>query len=91
MTEEGLTVERILETAEDVLRRYGNGWIMRFDFTEDGNQALAGYRDGSLEMWRIDATLDELLTWTENHRYIPDLTCEQRELYGVEPLCEAEE
>lgn len=75
----------------DVLRRYGNGWIMKFVFTEEGNRALAGYRDGTLEMWRIDATLDELLTWTKNNRYIPDLTCEQRELYGVEPLCEETE
>jgi WD40 repeat protein len=73
----------------DVLRRYGNGWVMRFDFTEDGKQALAGYRDGTLEMWRIDSTLEELLSWTENNRYVPELTCEQRELYNVEPLCEA--
>jgi hypothetical protein len=52
---------------------------------------LAGYRDGTLEMWRIDSTLDELLSWTENNRYVPELTCEQRELYSVEPLCEAAE
>jgi WD40 repeat protein len=75
----------------DVLRRYVNGWIMKFVFTADGNRALAGHRDGTLEMWRIDATLDELRTWTENNRYIADLTCEQRDLYGVEPLCEAGE
>ncbi|MFN2279815.1 MAG: WD40 repeat domain-containing protein, partial [Candidatus Promineifilaceae bacterium] len=75
----------------DVLRRYVNGWIMKFVFTANGNRALAGHRDGTMEMWRIDATLDELRTWTENNRYIADLTCEQRDLYGVEPLCEAGE
>ena len=71
----------------DVLRRYGNGWIMKFVFTENGRQALAGYRDGTLEMWRIDSTLEELQSWTEANRYIPELTCEQRELFGVAPLC----
>jgi WD40 repeat protein len=72
----------------DVLRRYSSGWVMRFDFTADGRHALAAYRDGTLEMWRIDSTLEELLSWTENNRYIPELTCQQRELYNVEPLCE---
>jgi WD40 repeat protein len=75
----------------DVLRRYGNGWIMKFIFTEDGRHALAGYRNGALELWRVDRTLDELLSWTEANRYIPELTCNQRALYNVEPLCEAEE
>jgi hypothetical protein len=28
------------------------------------------------------------LAWTQNNRYIPELTCQQRERYGVEPLCE---
>ena len=56
---------------------------------EDGRHALAGYRDGTLEMWRIDSTLEELMSWTEANRYIPELTCEQRELYNVEPLYEA--
>jgi WD40 repeat protein/serine/threonine protein kinase len=79
-----------IETGDE-LRRYGNGWVMRFDFTPDGSQALAGYRDGTLEMWRIDSTLGELLSWTENNRYIRDLTCEERALYNVEPLCELEE
>jgi WD40 repeat protein/serine/threonine protein kinase/DNA-binding XRE family transcriptional regulator len=75
----------------DVLRRYGNGWIMKFIFSEDGRQALAGYRNGALELWRMDTTLDDLLSWTEANRYIPELTCNQRALYNIEPLCEAEE
>jgi WD40 repeat protein/serine/threonine protein kinase/DNA-binding XRE family transcriptional regulator len=73
----------------DVLRRYGNGWIMKFIFSENGRQALAGYRNGALELWRMDRTLDELLSWTEANRYIPELTCNQRALYNVEPLCES--
>jgi hypothetical protein len=44
--------------------------------------------DGRVELWHLDTTLDELLTWTRNNCYIPEPTCEQRELYQVEPLCE---
>lgn len=57
-------------------------------FTLDGRHAVAGYQDGRVELWRIDATLDDLLTWIRNNRYVPELTCEQRELYRVEPLCD---
>jgi len=77
------------ETGEQI-RRYGGGFVFSPNFSLDGRQAVVGYRDGAVELWRIDSTLDELLTWTQNNRYIPELTCEQRLLYGVEPLCEPE-
>ena len=53
--------------------------------------ALAGYENGAVELWRIDATREQLLEWAQTNRYIPDLTCNQRELYRLEPLCETEE
>jgi WD40 repeat protein len=78
-----------VETGEEI-RRYGGGYVISPQFTPDGRHAVVGYHDGAVELWRIDTTLDELLTWTRNNRYIPELTCEQRELYRVEPLCELE-
>jgi hypothetical protein len=29
-------------------------------------------------------------TWVAENRYIPDFTCDQRELYRIEPLCDEE-
>ena len=78
-----------VETGEEI-RRYGGGFVVSPHFAPDGLHAVVGYQDGAVELWRIDATLDELLTWTRNNRYIPELTCEQRELYRVEPFCELE-
>jgi WD40 repeat protein len=75
----------------EVIRHYGNGFGIKPVFTSEGTQALVGFHDGSIELWRIDRTLDELLEWTQENRYIPELTCEQRELYHVEPPCEAED
>jgi hypothetical protein len=59
-------------------------------FMPDDHTVLAGFNFGGyyIELWRIDATLDELTTWTRANRYIPELTCDQRELYRLEPLCE---
>ena len=45
-------------------------------FTPDGNRAVVGFQDGRLELWRVDSTLDELLTWTRNSRYVLELTCD---------------
>ncbi|MBA3872105.1 MAG: WD40 repeat domain-containing protein, partial [Anaerolineae bacterium] len=58
-------------------------------FTPDSRSVLLGFSDGGLELWRLDATLNDLLTWIRDNRYIPDLTCEQRDLYRLEPLCKA--
>ena len=78
-----------VDTGEEI-RRYSGGFVFSPHFTPDGNRAVVGYLDGRVELWRIDTTLDELLTWVRNNRYIRELTCEQRELYRVEPLCDIE-
>jgi WD40 repeat protein len=74
-------------TTGEVMRRYEPFMSMSM-FAPDNRTVLAGAWLGSIELWRIDQTLDELLAWTHANRYIPDLTCEQRELYRLEPLCE---
>jgi hypothetical protein len=74
----------------EAIRRYGGGFVFSPHFSEDGRHALVGHRDGAVELWRIDQTLEELLIWVEEHRHIQELTCAQRELYRVEPLCKPE-
>ena len=77
-----------VETGE-VIRRYpGFGGFP--SFTPDGDKVVVGFNSGVVELWRIDTTLDELLSWVRNNRYIPELTCEQRAFYRIEPLCEPE-
>jgi WD40 repeat protein len=78
-----------VETGEQI-RRYGNGRVRMPVFNADGSQALAGFENGAVELWRMDTTLAELLEWTQANRYIPELTCNQRALYKLEPLCTEE-
>ncbi|HSG41699.1 MAG TPA: hypothetical protein VLA72_00965 [Anaerolineales bacterium] len=40
--------------------------------------------------WDISRRPNDYVTWTKENRYIPELTCEQWELYQVEPLCPEE-
>lgn len=55
-------------------------------FNPDGDTAVSGLRDGRVILWSTP-TLNDLITWTGANRYIPELTCLQRQQYGVTPLC----
>ncbi len=87
---DGTTTLWHVESGE-VIRRYNNDFVMQSVFSVDGRQALMGFHNGAVELWRMDTTLEELLQWTQANRYIPELTCNQRELYRIEPLCESNE
>lgn len=58
-------------------------------FSPDSSFALSASSDGTLRQWQISLSLDALIQWTQANRYIRELTCAERELYGVEPLCPA--
>jgi WD40 repeat protein/transcriptional regulator with XRE-family HTH domain len=80
------------ETGEE-LRRFSGHTAMVLDvvFSPDVQTAFSVSFDGALIQWHIaDQPLDELIEWTQAHRYIRDLTCDERGQYRVEPLCDAE-
>ena len=55
-----------------------------------GTRAITGLQqDGTLLVWQVEA-LDELITSVKASRSIPELSCELRVRYALEPLCPAE-
>ncbi len=72
----------------EALRRYpSTGW--EFAVSPDGRSLFVPgiAPDNAIYQFRID-TAAELLAWTLENRYIRDLTCAERALYQIEPLCE---
>ncbi len=82
---------RLWNTATGLeIRRFEGhtNWILSVLFSPDGNFAVSGAEDNTVRSWRVESTLDGLVAWAHNNRYVPELTCAQRELYNVEPLCQ---
>ncbi|MDX1437446.1 MAG: hypothetical protein R3335_11575, partial [Anaerolineales bacterium] len=78
-----------LETGEAIRKHSGHdGTVTHVVFTPDGRFAYSTGFDGVVRIWPIHRTTDELVEWAEENRYIRELTCQERELYQVEPLCE---
>jgi WD40 repeat protein len=64
-------------------------WVQSVAFSADGKSILSASSDKSIVLWNIFHPLNELLIWTYNNRYIRELNCDERDLYGVKPFCDA--
>jgi WD40 repeat protein/serine/threonine protein kinase len=63
-------------------------WVLSVVFSPDGHFILSGAEDNTARTWHMARTLDELIAWARDNRYVPELSCAEREQYRVEPLCE---
>lgn len=81
----------------DLIRRYtANNQAGYFIHVLDENNILLRDTENSIRkvkdtyvIWKIDSQ-EELFDLAQNNRYARELTCEERELYQIEPLCEPE-
>ena len=73
-----------------LIRRYdAHSPILSITLSHDGQYLYFGALHGVITQMRIDnPSLEETLSWIEENRYIPALTCKEREKYHVEPLCD---
>ena len=66
-------------------------FIFDIAMSPDGSTVLSGSSERTIVQWRLDnPTLDELVSWIEENRYVRQLTCEERAMYQIEPLCEGD-
>lgn len=56
-------------------------------FSADGKTVLSGSGDGTMRLWQVSLSLNDLVTWVNQNRYVRELTCAERALYTVAPLC----
>ena len=66
--------------------------VLSAQFSPDSKYVYSVSTDGLLIKWSIPTfqTMPELLDWINTNRYVRPLTCEERQRYRVEPLCDQE-
>jgi len=85
------TSVRLWEVATGAeIRRFDDhtNWVLDVEFHPDGTSATSVAEDNTARIWEIAPSTDVLIAWAAENRYVPELTCDQREQYDVEPLCD---
>jgi len=73
-----------VETGDEIQRFTGHTaavWSLVFD--EDGSSFISGATDGTVRAWQVITTQEGLLTWMRENRYARELTCVERDQYGL--------
>ena len=73
----------------ELLRRYvgHTNWIRGLDDSPVDSVFATASSDGTIRLWPVQ-TFDQLIEWTEQNRYVRELTCPERKLYRVQPYCD---
>ncbi len=78
----------VARSAEIQLLSGHQGGVTTIEFSPDGRTLFSGGVDGTVRVWSLK-TPQEILAWlNDGNRTVPELTCEQRAQYFIEPLCE---
>ena len=78
-TETGIEIYRYT-----VLNSFGRAVAMRaVAINSDGRKAVTGMEDATVRQWEILPTLDSLVQWTLDNRFIQQLDCKERILFGL--------
>lgn len=59
-----------------------DAWVNQAAFSPDGKFAVSGSWDDSIKIWHIHS-VEELIAWTNDNRYVRKLTCNEERIYGL--------
>jgi WD40 repeat protein len=83
-----------LESGQEIRRFEADGFCcFDIDMSPDGTMAISPGGGGTAILWDLTLPVEaeDVRDWIDQNRYVRDLSCEERELYRIEPLCEASE
>ncbi|MCP4935935.1 MAG: WD40 repeat domain-containing protein, partial [bacterium] len=82
-----------LETGQEIRHFSGDGLCcVDIDMSSDGRMAVTPGGGGTAILWDLTLpyVLDDVRQWISDNRYVRPLTCAERDLYRITPLCEVE-
>jgi hypothetical protein len=64
-------------------------WMSSWLLSSPGDRTiLSTAADDTVREWRVGLGYEALPAWVAVSRYVPELTCQRRAQYRIEPLCE---
>ena len=81
-----------LKTGQEIRSFSSDGFCcIDIDMSPDGSMAITPGGGGTAILWdlTLPAAIGEVRDWISDNRYVRPLSCEERELYRIEPLCES--
>ena len=78
-------------TGKEIRRFSGDGACRAdIDVSPDGTMAITPGGGGTAILWdlTLPVAMEEVQDWIGENRYVRPLSCAERELYLIEPLCE---
>lgn len=77
-----------IDSGEEIQRFTGHiDEVQSVAFAPDGESIVSTGGDFAVKHWQLRLEFDALEQWINDNRYIRELTCAERERYGVDPLC----
>ena len=88
---DGLAIIWDYKTGREVGRIvHPGGNLTNVMFGPNDRSIFTSAYQGNIIEWSIsNQSLDDLLGWVAENRYLRDLTCEERDMYQIEPICES--
>jgi WD40 repeat protein len=87
-SQDGMLMVWDLENGDLVRQIKGHqGVVHLVAFTQDGESIWSASEDGQIKLWNPIFSLDNLFSWINENRFVPELSCEQGLLYGLVKTC----
>jgi WD40 repeat protein len=79
------------ETGIELRRERQDEVVYGAIFNQDGATAVSGDHYGNLVFWRVSSTLEQLVEWVKQNRDLSGISCNEKDIYGIEPRCAPED
>lgn len=90
-SQDGKVIVWDLESGDLLRQISGHQGVVHFvAFTQNGEDIWSASEDGRVKLWNPALSYDDLIAWTKNNRYVPELTCDQLLSYVLETTCGVE-
>jgi WD40 repeat protein/serine/threonine protein kinase/DNA-binding SARP family transcriptional activator len=90
-SQDGTLIVWDVETGDLLRQISGHEGVVNFvNFSQDSELIRSASEEGKIKLWRPIPSLDHLIAWIKENRFVPPLACDLQLKYGLTKSCEEE-